>query len=93
MVAEPWSKGSKVSQRKLQYILETSIPSRKRSVLPLIRATTPQPYLTFQDFSLVMTEFEPKKKDWNKMVQTLTDLHASDMFQDEGEEDSGEAIN
>lgn len=77
MVSEPWSKGTKLSQRKLQFILETSMPSKKKAVLPLIRATTPHPYLTFNDFTLIMAEFKPKRQDWNRMVQTLTGLQAT----------------
>ena len=78
MVAENWSKGTKLSQRKLQFILETSCPAKKRTVLALIRATTPQPYLTFKDFSLVMTEFEPSKRDWHRMIRTLSELQTLD---------------
>jgi len=79
MIAEPWSKATKVSSYKLRTCMEHAIPERRRQVLPLIRATTPQPYLNFREFSLILSEFGISKKEWRKLIRALREVNSKEL--------------
>lgn len=54
--------------------MEKGISSRKRTVLPIIRNVTQNPYCSFKELQLIISEAKVTKKEWRSMIKVLMEV-------------------